>query len=103
MKENYTISKYVYIWHSDESGTKGELLMEAQMSPKICTGKNLVVRTIEPTPKEVELGVVECGCDYTKKESVRIKTDKGWWLVSYNEDKTWLLGDTPEFAKCFDD
>lgn len=103
MKENYTISKYVYIWHSDESGTKGELLMEAQMSPKICAGKNLVVRTIEPTPKEVELGVVECGCDYTKKESVRIKTDKGWWLVSYNEDKTWLLGDAPEFAKCLDD
>ena len=46
MKETFTISKYVYIWHSDESGTKGEMLMEAQMSPKICVGKNLVVRTI---------------------------------------------------------
>lgn len=24
MKENYTISKYVYVWHSDENGTKGD-------------------------------------------------------------------------------
>ena len=103
MKENFTISKYVYIWHSDEGGTKGELLMEAQMSPKICVGKNHVVRTIEPTPNEVELGVVECGCDYIKKESVRIKTDKGWWLISHNEEKAWLLGDAPEFAKCYDE
>lgn len=103
MNENYTISKYVYIWHSDENGTKGELLMEAQMRPKICGGKNLVVKTIEPSPKEVELGVVELGRAYKKKESVNLKTDKGWWLIAYNEDKTWLLGDAPEFAKCLDD
>ena len=32
MKETFTISKYVYIWHSDESGTKGEMLMEALMT-----------------------------------------------------------------------
>ena len=102
MKENYTISKYVYVWHSDENGTKGELLMEAQMSLKICGGKNLVVMTIEPSPKEVELGVVELGRAYTKKESVNIKTDKGWWLISYNDEKTWLLGNAPEFAKCLD-
>ena len=51
MKENYTISKYVYVWHSDENGTKGELLMEAQMRPKIRGEKSLVVRTIEPSPK----------------------------------------------------
>ena len=103
MNENYTISKYVYVWHSDENGTKGELLMEAQMRPKICGGKNLVVKTIEPSPKEVELGVVELGRAYTKKESVNIKTDKGWWLISYNDEKTWLLGDAPEFAQCLDD
>ena len=77
--------------------------MEAQMRPKICGGKNLVVKTIEPSPKEIELGVVELGRAYTKKESVNIKTDKGWWLISYNDEKTWLLGDAPEFAKCLDD
>ena len=103
MNENYTISKYVYVWHSDENGTKGELPMEAQMSPKIRGGKSLVVRTIEPSPKEVELGVVELGQAYKKGESVNIKTDKGWWLISYNDEKTWLLGDAPEFAKCLDD
>ena len=103
MKEYYTISKYVYVWHSDENGTKGELLIEAQMSPKICGGKNLVVKTIEPSPKEVELGVVEFGRAYKKGESVNLKTDKGWWLISHNEEKTWLLGDAPEFAKCCDD
>ena len=81
MKENYTISKYVYVWHSDENGTKGELLMEAQMRPKICGGKNLVVKTIEPSPKEVDLGVVEFGRAYKKGESVNLKTDKGWWSI----------------------
>ena len=63
MKENYTISKYVYVWHSDENGTKGELLMEAQMSPKIRGEKSLVVRTIEPLPKEVDLVV-----DWSQRE-----------------------------------
>ena len=103
MNENYTISKYVYVWHSNENGTKGELLMEAQMRPKIRGKKSLVVRTIEPSPKEVDLGVVELGRAYKKGESVNIKTDKGWWLISYNEEKAWLLGDAPEFAKCLDD
>lgn len=103
MKENYTISKYVYVWHSDENGTKGELLMEAQMSPKIRGERSLVVRTIEPSPKEVDLGVVELGRAYTPRECVNIKTDKDWWLIGHNEEKTWLLGDVPEFAKCLDD
>ena len=77
--------------------------MEAQMSPKIRGEKSFVVRTIEPSPKEVDLGVVESGRAYKKGESVNLKTDKGWWLIVYNEEKTWLLGDAPEFAKCLDD
>lgn len=88
---------------NNENATEGELLIEAQMSPKIRGEKSLVVRTIEPSPKEVELGVVELGRAYKKGESVNIKTDKGWWLISYNEEKTWLLGDSPEFAKYLDD
>ncbi len=97
MKETFTISKYVYIWRSDETGAQLDLYMEAQMSPKVCVGKQLIVKTIEPDAKEVNLGVVESGAHYTKKSSVTVKTDKGWWKVSYNDEKTWLLGDGIEF------
>lgn len=38
--------------------------MEVQMSPKICVGKNLIVRTVELSPKEFDLGVVEFGQGY---------------------------------------
>ena len=77
--------------------------MEAQMSPRICVGKNLIVRTVELSPKEFDLGVVEFGQDYVKKESVNVKTDKGWWMVTINKDLTYTLGDLPEFMDCFDD
>lgn len=103
MKESYTISKYVNVWHSNEAVEKGELFMEAQMSPKIRVGKNLIVRTVELTPKEIDLGVVEFGQGYVKKESVKVKTDKGWWIVSYNDNLTTTLGDLPEFMDCFGD
>ena len=103
MKETFTISKYVYIWHSDEEGMKGELLMEAQIGQKICVGKSFIVRTIEICAKEADLGVVEKGVHYTKRQSVTLKTEQGWWLVSYNENVNCLLGDSPEFAKCYDD
>ena len=103
MKESYTISKYVNVWHSNEAVEKGELFMEAQMSPKIRVGKNLIVRTVELTPKEIDLGVVEFGQGYVKKESVKVKTDKGWWIVSYNDNLTTTFGDLPEFMDCFDD
>ena len=103
MKESYTISKYVNVWHSNEAVEKGELFMEAQMSPKIRVGKNLIVRTVELTPKEIDLGVVERGHNYVKKEFVTIKTDKEWWMVTINKDLTYTLGDLPEFMDCFDD
>ena len=94
MKMSFKISKYVNIWHSNENGVQGELLMEAQMSPKIREGKNLLVRSVEPSPKEVDLGVVLEGRNYTKGKSVNVKTDKGWWIVSYNDNLTWTLEDT---------
>ena len=77
--------------------------MEAQMSPRSCVGKNLIVRTVELSPKEFDLGVVEFGQGYVKKESVHVKTDKGWWMVTINKDLTYTLGDLPEFMDCFDD
>jgi hypothetical protein len=94
MKMSFKISRYVNIWHCDENGVHGELLMEAQMSPNICEGKNLIVRSVEPTPKEVDLGLVLEGCCYTKGKSVNVRTDKGWWIVSCNDNLTWTLDDT---------
>ena len=66
MKETFTISKYVYIWRSDETGAQLDLYMEAQMSPKVCVGKRLIVRTIEPDAVEVDLGVVESGVSWAE-------------------------------------
>lgn len=104
MKETYTISKYVSILHLDGDGARGNLFMEkAQMGRRICVGKNLIVSTVEPSPKQIDLGIVESGKNYTKKSCVDIKTDKGWFHVAENENLTWLLGDAVEFAKCLDD
>lgn len=76
---------------------------EAQMGHKIGVGKNLILSTVEPSPKEVNLGIVEAGRNYTKRACVDIKTASGWFHVAQNENLTWLLGDAVEFAKCFDD
>ena len=103
MKETYTISRYVSIWHLNEDGSKGELFMEeAQMGRKICVSKNLIVSTVEPLPKDIDLGVVESCKNYTKGNCVDVKTDKGWLHVAQNENLTWLLGDSVEFAQCLD-
>lgn len=104
MKETFTISRYVSLWHLDENGCKGELFInEAQTHRKIGVGKQLIVKTVEPTPKEIDLGIIETGKNYTKGTCVDIKTDKGWFHIAENENLTWLLGDAVEFAKCLDD
>lgn len=104
MKETFTISRYVTIWHCDEYGSKGAVFMEeAQMSPKISVAKNLIVRTVEPTPTQVDLGVVETGTNYHKRSCVDVKTDKGWFHVAINESLTWLLNDSVGFGDLLDD
>ena len=41
MKETYTISKYVSIWHLNDDGAKGDLVMEeAQMAAKFGFGRH---------------------------------------------------------------
>ena len=97
MKECFYISKYVNIYHCDGNGTKGELLMEVQFRGRICTGKRLLVYSIEPASTEIDLGIVEAGQNYIRNRCIEIKTDKGWWHISYNENLTWLLGDPLEF------
>lgn len=104
MKETFTVSKYVTIWHCDENGTKGTVFMEkAQMRRKISVAKNLIVRTVEPVPTEIDLGVVETGINYHKRSCVDVKTDRGWFHVAYNEGLTWLLDDSLGFVDLLDD
>lgn len=102
MKETYTVGNYVNIWHSDENGAQGELLMEAQIARRICVGKSLIARTVEREPKSTDLGVVECGREYKKRERVTVKTDKGWYLVANNGMEA-IYGEPIEWDACFDD
>ena len=66
MVQKFRIPKYVNIWQSNANGDKGELLMEAQMGGRRRVGGNLLVRTVEPAPKGVDLGV-NCLIDYICK------------------------------------
>lgn len=94
MKETFTISRYISLWDIGKDGHKGELLLaKAQIHRKIGIGKQLIVKTVEPTPKEMNLGIVEAGKNYTKGQCVDIRTDKGWFHVAYNESLTILLSD----------
>ena len=64
MVQKFRMPKYANIWHSREKGNKDELLMEAQMGERRRSGGNLLVRTVEPALKQVDLGVIlEGGCD----------------------------------------
>lgn len=64
MVQKFRMPEYANIWHSSEKGNKGELLMEAQMRERRRIGGNLLVRTVEPALKQVDLGVIlEGGCD----------------------------------------
>lgn len=104
MKATFTISQYVSICHCDENGTKGSMFMEeAQMSPKICLGKSLTIKTVEPFPKEIDLGVVEDGHHYTKRSCVDVKTEKGWFHIAFNESLYWLLNGNDGFVDLLDD
>ena len=102
MKENYTISKHVYIWLSDENGSIGFERWEAEIDPVICVGENLVVRAFKPHTAEMDFGVVELGQAYTPNDSVNIKTDQGWFMISVNELDAGLYSRGLESTECSD-
>ena len=100
MVQKFRMPKYVNIWRSNGNGDKGELLMEAQMGGRRRVGGNLLVRTVEPAPKEVDLGVIqEARCDY--KKGYDFRTEQGWFHLEHNEELTILLDDHVGWCELF--
>ena len=101
MVQKFRMPKYVNIWRSTEKGNKDELLMEAQMGGRRRVGGNLLVRTVEPASKDIDLGVIkEAKCDH--KTGYDFHTDQGWFHIEYNEELTILLDDHVDWCELFD-
>ena len=95
----YKISRYISIYCCDESGQVGSVyLAEAQLMQKVTENKPVKIKTVEPTPKEVELGVVIATSKYKANESICIKTEQGWWHIKRNENLENLLGGPLEWG-----
>lgn len=101
MVQKFRMPKYANIWHSSEKGNKDELLMEAQMGERRRIGGNLLVRTVEPALKQVDLGVIlEGWCD--KDGDHDFRTEQGWFHIEYNEELSIMLDDHVGWADLFD-
>ena len=101
MVQKFRMPKYANIWHSSKKGNKDELLMEAQMGERRRIGGNLLVRTVEPALKQVDLGVIlEGGCD--KDGDHDFRTEQGWFHIEYNEELSILLDDHVGWMELFD-
>ena len=101
MVQKFRMPKYANIWHSREKGNKDELLMEAQMGEQRRIGGNLLVRTVEPALKQVDLGVIlEGGCD--KEGDHDFRTEQGLFHIEYNEELSILLDDHVGWMELYD-
>ena len=95
----YKTGRYVSIYHCEESGQIGPVyLAEAQLMQKVTENKPLKIKTVEPAPKDVELGTVTDVCNYKTNESVCVKTEQGWWYIKRNENLETLLGGPLEWG-----
>ena len=101
MVQKFRMPKYANIWRSSEKGKKDELLMEAQIGGRRRIGGNLLVRTVEPASKQLDLGVIleggycsVCGYDF--------RTEQGWFHIEYNEELSILLDDHVGWVELFD-
>ena len=100
MVQKFRMPKYVNIWQSNEKGDKGELLMEAQMGVRRRVGGNLLVRTVDPAPKEVDLGVIQ-EARYDHKKGYDFRTEQGWFHIEHNEELIILLDDHVGWCELF--
>ena len=92
MIQKFRMQKYANIWRSDESGSKVELLMAAQIGGRRRVSGNLLVRSVKPAPKEIDLGMIqETMCDQNNVYDFR--TEQGWYHIEENEELTILLDD----------
>ena len=101
MVQKIRMPKYVNIWNGDANGNKGELLMEAQMGGRRRVGGNLLVRTVEPAPKEVDLGVIQ-EARYDHKKGYDFRTEPGWFHIEHNEELNILLDDHVGWCELFE-
>ena len=95
----YKIGRYISIYRCDELGNIGEVYMEeAKTSIKLTENKPLAIKTVEPSPKEVSLGMILQAKNYKKELSVDVLTEQGWWHIVRNENLETLLGDSLEYG-----
>ena len=101
MVQKFRMPKYAKIWHCDEKGNYGEFLMEAQIGGRRRVGGNLLVRTVEPAPKEIDLGLITSG-KYIQQKGHVFRTEQGWFRIEDNEELTILLDDHMGWCEMFD-
>ena len=101
MVQKFRMPKYVNIWRSSEKGKKDELLMEAQIGGRRRIGGNLLVRTVEPASKQLDLGVILEG-GYSSVCGYDFRTEQGWFHIEYNEELSILLDDHVGWVELFD-
>ena len=101
MVQKFRMPKYVNIWRSTEKGNKDELLMEAQMGGRRRVGGNLLVRTLAPDWKQIDLGVILEGV-YNRDSGCDFRTEQGWFHIEDNEELTILLDDHMGWCEMFD-
>ena len=101
MVQKFWMPKYANIWRSDEKGNKGEFLMEAQIGGSRRVGRNLNVRTVEPSPKEIDFGMIQ-EAKYDQKKGYDFRTEQGWFHIEYNEELHILLDDHMGWSEMFD-
>ena len=95
----YKTGRYVSVYHCGESGQIGPVyLAEAQLMQKVTENKPLKIKTVEPAPKDVELGTVTAVSNYKTNESVCVKTEQGWWYIKRNVNLETLLGGPLEWG-----
>ena len=85
MVQKFRMPKYAKIWHSDEMGNNGELLMEAQIGGR----------------RRVGLGLITSG-KYIQKKGHLFLTEQGWFHIEDNEELTTLLDDHMGWCEMFD-
>ena len=101
MVQKFRMPKYANIWRSSEKGKKDELLMEAQIGGRRRIGGNLLVRTVEPASKQLDLGVILEG-GYSSVCGYDLRTEQGWFHIEYNEELSILLDDHVGWVELFD-
>ena len=101
MVQKFRMPKYVNIWRSTEKDNKDELLMEAQMGGRRRVGGNLLVSTLAPDWKQIDLGVIIEG-GYNQDSGYDFRTEQGWFHIEHNEELTILLDDHIGWCELFD-